>query len=286
MNLRIFGRSVPLTTGRLVAIAIAIVGVILLILAYYASAQIAEIGETPNPLLQQRIAQLEDQRDMSVVAGVGFAFLGLFGVAILGEANAPRSISKNQMISTAKAASDIIRSLQVLGNAVYLPAKHGLDKERVFIPGKNGPVILPMALSDDLVLSFGKDGSSPGISLEPLGVGMLDEIEMELGTPVAGVGTEAAEGTLQMMKHGLGLLRDFHFKDRDGKTIMRVEYKDLLDACRAVRKDSPNTCRQMACIGCSCIFTAAARATGKAVIIEGVDNTRDTVVYTLELREW
>ena len=286
MNLRIFGRSVPLTTGRLIAIAIVIVGVVLLILAYYASAEIAEIGETPDPLLQQRIAQLEDQRDLSVVAGVGFAFLGLFGVAILGEANAPRSIAKNQMISTARAANDIIRSLQVLGNAVYLPAKHGLNKERVFMPGKNGPVILPMALSDDLVLSFGKDGSSPGISLEPLGVGMLEEIEKELGTPVAGVGTEAAEGTLQMMKHGLGLLRDFHFKDRDGKTIMRVEYEDLLDACRVVRKNSPNTCRQMACIGCSCILTAAARATGKAVIIEGVDNTRDTVVYTLELREW
>jgi len=286
MNLRIFGRSVPLTTGRLIAIAIAIVGVVLLILAYYASAEIAEIGETPDPILQQRIAQLEDERDLSIVAGVGFTFLGLFGVAILGEANAPRSISKNQMISTAKAASDIIRSLQVLGNAVYLPARHGLNKERVFMPGKNGPVVLPMALSDDLVLSFGKDGSSPGISLEPLGVGMLEDIEKELGTPVAGVGTEAAEGTLQMMKHGLGLLRDFHFKDREGKTIMRVEYKDLLDACRAVRKDSPDTCRQMACIGCSCILSAAARATGKAVIIEGVDNTRDTVVYTLELREW
>jgi len=286
MNLKILGRSVPLTTGRLIAIAIATVGAVLLILAYLASAEIAEIGETPDPLLQQRTAQLEDQRDLGVVAGVGVAFLGLFGIAVLGEANAPRSIPENQMISTARATTDIIRSLQVLGNAVYLPAKHGLTRERVFIPGKNGPVVLPMALSDDLVLSFGKDGSSPGIALEPLGIDMLEDIEKELSTSVAGVGTEAAEGTLQMMKHGLGMLRDFHFKDRDGKTIMRVEYKDLLDACRTVRKDRPDTCRQMACIGCSCILTAAARATGKAVIIEGVDNTRDNVVYTLELREW
>ncbi len=286
MNLRILGRQVPLTPGRLVAVCIAIVGAAMLFLAYRASADIAEIGETPDPILQQRIAELEDQRDLGIVTGVGFAFLGLFGIAVLGEPSSPRTLPKDQMVSNAKASADVIRSLQVLGNAVYLPAKHGLSKERVFIPGKNGPVVLPMALSDDLVLSFGKDGSSPGISLEPLGVGMLNDIEKELGTSVAGAGTEAAEGTLQMIKHGFGIVRDFHFKERDGRTVMRVEYKDLLDACRTVRKENPSTCRQMACIGCACILTAAARATGKAVIIEDVDNSSDTVVYTLELREW
>jgi len=286
MNVRILGRLIPLTPGRLVAVSIAIVGVFLLALAYNASAQIAEIGETPDLLLQQRISELEDQRDLCIVAGVGFAFLGLFGVAVLGEASSPRMLSRDQMVSTAKAANDIIHSLQVTGNAVYLPAKHGLSRERVFIPGKKGAVVLPMALSDDLVLSFGKDGSSPGITLQPLGVGMLDNIEKELSTSVSGIGTDAAEGALQMMKHGLGLVRDFHFKERDGRTVMRVEYKDLLDACKAVRKESPNTCRQMACIGCACILTAAARATEKAVIIEDVDNSKDTIVYTLELREW
>ncbi len=286
MNVRVLGRSVPLTAGRLVGISIAIVGIVLLLLAYKANADIVQIGETTDPLLQQRIAELENVRGLGIVAGVGFAFLGLFGVAVLGEAESPRGLSEDQMISSAKSSWEILHSLQISGNAVYLPARHGLAKERVFIPSKKGPTVLPAALSEDLVLSPGKDGSSPGIVLEPLGMNMLDRIERDLGTSTAGVGTESVEGTLQMMKHGLGIIQDFHFKDREGRTVLRVEYKDLLHACRDIRRIMPDTCRQMSCIGCSCILTAAARATGKAVILESVDNSTDTIIYTLELREW
>jgi hypothetical protein len=65
-----------------------------------------------------------------------------------------------------------------------------------------------------------------------------------------------------------------------------VEYKELLEACRKVRKDTPDTCRQMACAGCACILTAVARATGKRVEVEQVDNSKDTVVFTLRLWDW
>ena len=286
MNVSILGRSLRLTTGRVIAIGIAVVGLVLLLLAYNANAEIVQIGETPDPSLQERIDQLEDERDLGVIAGIGFGFLGVFGVAVLGEASSSRRVSEDEMIATAKYASDILSALQLPGNAVYLPAKHGLPRERIFIPGGKGPTVLPTALSEDLTLSPGKDGSSPGVVLEPLGLGLLNHIEKNLGSSLTGVGIETAEGTLQMMKHGLGILRDFHFKERDGKTVMRVEYRDLLEACRNVRKEKPDTCRQMSCIGCACLLTAAARATGKAVVVESVDNSKDNVIYTLELREW
>jgi len=81
-------------------------------------------------------------------------------------------------------------------------------------------------------------------------------------------------------------MRDFHFKEREGKTILRVEYSGLLDACRTVRAERPDTCRQMACVGCSCLLSAAARATGRLVRVEDVDNSRDEVAFTLAIREW
>jgi len=286
MNVRILGRTIPLTTGRLISIGILAVGVAMLILALDSNAEIAAIGETPDPILQNRIAQLEDERNLGTIAGIGFAFLGFFGIAVLGEPSSPREVSEDQMISTARASADVIRALQLSGNAVYLPAKHGLSREKVFIPSGKGKTVLPAALSEDFALSPGKDGSSPGLLLEPLGTQLLNRIEKDLGAKVDGVGTEAAEGTLQMLKHGLSMIRDFHFKDRGDRTILRVEYKDLLAACRTVRKERPDTCRQMSCIGCACLLTAAARATGKAVVIESVDNSKDNVVYTLELREW
>lgn len=253
---------------------------------YSAHLDIIEIGETNDPLLQQRLSSLEDKRDASFVASIGLIFLGVFSFAILGERSSPRHISEDEMLSGARMAAQMSVGFSLAGNAVYLPAKHGLSRERIFIPSTKNEFVAPAALSDDLVLSPGKDGSTPGIALEPLGLPLLTRIERELNTSLDGAGIEAAEGTLQMLKHGLGMIRDFHFKEREGKMVLRVEYKDLLEACRTVRKEMPDTCRQMACIGCACILTAAARSTGKIAVIEEVDNSKDMVVFTMSLRDW
>ena len=81
-------------------------------------------------------------------------------------------------------------------------------------------------------------------------------------------------------------MKDFHFKERDGNTILRVEYSGLRDACRTVRKERPDTCRQLQCFGCSCLLLAAARATDKLVSVQAVDNSKDVVEFTLSIGEW
>ena len=122
--------------------------------------------------------------------------------------------------------------------------------------------------------------------IEPPGLSLLDSIEREFNADIEGANLGDVEGSLQVLKHGLNLLHDFHFKERDGKTILRVEYGSLLQACRSVRRDTPDVCRQVQCIGCSCLLVAAARATNKVVWVEDVDNSDDTVVFTLQLRSW
>lgn len=263
-----------------------IVGFGLLALAYDAQRGIDEIGETDDPILQERLDQLVDRRDVYLVISIGIVFMGLFALAILGEPSMPRTLSEAAMVSAARASGDTLKGLSISGNSIYLPAKHGLSREKVLIAANKGDVTPPGALSDDLVLSPGKDGSSPGIVLEPYGLMLLDRVESELGSKLADAGLESAEGMLQMLKHGMGIMRDFHFKDRDGKTVLRVEYSGLLDACRSLRKERPDTCRQMQCVGCSCLLAAAARATGKAISVDDVDNDKDSVVFTLSVKEW
>ena len=286
MRLRIPGGSVDISYSRVVGIGLIVVGVVLISLAYSAHAEILRIGETNDPLLQHRISVLEDQRNLGIVSSVGFIFLGLFATAVLNEPTSPRVISESEMIAAARMASGMIAGITLTGNAAYLPAKHGLTKERVFLPASRTGTRPSTALSDDMVLSPGKDGSSPGVVLEPLGLGLLDRIESELDASIGGAGLEAAEGTLQMLKHGLEVVKDFHFKEREGKWLLRVEYGDLRDACRTIRKERPDTCRQMACIGCACLLTAAARATGKLVVIDSVDNETDNIVFTMDLLDW
>jgi len=286
MRLRIGRRSIDLSSSRVIGIGFIVVGIALVAFAYGAHAEILKIGETNDPVLLHRISVLEDQRNVGVVSSVGFIFLGLFAIATLNEPTSPRIVSESQMIAAAGMASGMTAGLKLMGNAAYLPARHGLTKERIFIPATKTGMKPPNALSDDLVLSPGKDGSSPGVVLEPLGLELLDRVEKELDTSVTNAGLEAAEGTLQMLKHGLNVVKDFHFKEREGKWLLRVEYGELREACRTIRKERPDTCRQMACIGCACLLTAAARATDKLVEVQSVANETDDIVFTLSLLDW
>jgi hypothetical protein len=286
MKLPRFLSAYQMTAPQIVGLALVAVGIVLLILTYNAQSNIDEIGATNDPVLQHQVTVYENQRDLCLVGGIGFVFMGMFAIAMLSEPSMPALLSQSEMVSASRMANETAQGLQLKGNACYLPAKHGLTRERIFIPAPIGNPAAPVALSDDLVMSPGKDGSTPGMLLEPLGFELLNRIERELDTNLLNVGLEAAEGTLQILKHGLGMMKDFHFKEREGKTVLRVEYSGLINACRKVRKERPDTCRQVECIGCACLFTAAARATGKVVCIDEVDNSRDTVVFTLSLKEW
>ena len=286
MRLPRFLSALQMSAPQIAGLALVAVGSLLLILTYNAQSNIDEIGATNDPVLQDRVSIYENQRNLYLVGGIGFVFMGMFAIALLSEPSMPALLSQSEMISTSRMANETAQGLQLEGNACYLPAKHGLTRERIFIPAPVGNSAAPLALSDDLVMSPGKDGSTPGVLMEPLGLELLNRIELELDANLLNIGLEAAEGTLQILKHGLGMMKDFHFKEREGKTVLRVEYGGLIDACRKVRKDRPDTCRQVGCVGCACLFTAAARATGKVVCIDDVDNSRDTVVFTFTLKEW
>jgi len=286
LKVRLLGRETDLPLGRTAALAIVLVGVAFAVLAIDVQGGIDEIGETNDPILQSRVQSLQDERDAYVVCAVGFAFLGLFGFFTLVEHGYPRKLAEDQMISGARTTQSMTRGLSLIGNASYLPASHGLTKEKVFLQAAEGDIDLPSALSDDMAVAPGKDGSSPGMLIEPPGLKLLETIEADYGAVVSDTDIENVEGSLQMLKHSLDVLKDFHFKERDGRTVLRVEYDDLLPACRSVRRDLPDTCRQVACIGCSCLLLAAARATNKVVTVEKVDNSEDTVLFTLKLREW
>ncbi len=279
-------RRLRLSRAQLVGVSLAAVGAILLVLAYDAQTAIDDVGDTNDPRLQDRVSKLQDKRDAFLVSAIGTLFMGFFAVAMLGEPSAPAILPSEQMVSAARLNADILTGMSLTGNAAYLPAKHGASRERSLIAESRKPITPPAALSDDMAVTPGKDGSTPGILVEPLGLALLNAVEKEIGTSLAGVGIEGAEGALQILKNGFGMMRDFHFKERDGKTVMRVEYSGLLDACRTVRKERPHTCRQISCVGCSCLLTAAARATGKVVAVDDVDITNDSVVFTLDLTDW
>ena len=97
------------------------------------------------------------------------------------------------MVSSAKAMDGVVKGLSLTGNSRYLPARHGLTQERVFVPASTRSFAPPVVVSDDLSFSPGKDGSTPGMMVEPLGLSMLDRIEKELDSSVSGMTPEQVE---------------------------------------------------------------------------------------------
>ncbi|MGB2581717.1 MAG: hypothetical protein WBD03_04515, partial [Thermoplasmata archaeon] len=286
LRFRLMDATIAITPRLVMGLVLVGLGISLLILGLSAQLDIDSIGATTDPALQERVSQLETERDIFILTAAGTIFIGLFMSFILAEKKIASVVPESQMTAAAKGARDILSGLSLAGNAVYLPAKHGLTREKIFVPATNGSMSPPTVLSDDLTLSPGKDGSTPGLLIEPTGMRLLNDLESQLELKVANTDTEFVEGGLQILKHGLSVMRDFHFKERDGKTILRVEYSGFSEPCRLIRKEWPDTCRQMSCVGCSCLLTALARATGKIVKIDEVDNKEDTVVFTLSLLEW
>jgi hypothetical protein len=272
--------------GRLVSLALAVIGIALALFTYDAQMEIDDIGETDDPVLEETLSELEDRRDSLAVSSVGFVFIGLFGFVILAQQSLPASVSNAQMVSAARTHNDLVQELALKGNAIYLPAKHALTREKVFVLASAEDERLPDMMTEDMGLCLGKDGSTQGMLVEPPGSALLNVIEEERKTSMKDLDLEAVEGNLQMLKHGLDLMRDFHLKKRKGKLVLRVEYDGLGEACSSVREEMPDTCRQIQCLGCSCILTAVTRATGKAVRVEEVDNSKDRVVFTLSTHDW
>lgn len=257
-------------------------GVAFAFLALSAHTEASGIGISTDPLLMQRFADLTHLRDVCLILSISAFFLGTFSLTILAERSINPAPAEAEMISQARIAHQMLTGLNLKGNAVFVPAGGPLKEEKIFIPASGNKPKLPSALTDDLVFSPGKDGSMPGAFLSPPGFDLLADCEKETGRKLSGIGLEPLEAELQSLRFGFGLMKDFHIKERDGKIVLRVEYSGLRDACRRVRTDLPDTCRQLSCFGCSCVLTGIARATGKAVMVAEVDNSKDRVVFELE----
>jgi len=271
--------------GWIIGGAFMAAGVIALVLALDAHAEVLSLSPTTDPETLQRISDLEDLRGIYINLGFGGLFIGLFTVFVLTERALPAEITQRQMLSHARMTTELVSNLNLKGNAAYIPAKFALTKEKVMIPASDGDLALPI-MTDDLVFSLGSDRATLGIFLTPSGLDLLDGFERDLQVSNKDVGLEALEGNMQIAKLGLGLVKDFKIKQRGDDTILRIEHSSFYDACKTMRATSPDVCRQVACPICSAFLTGIARATGSIARVSSVENATDRIQFHIQLTEW
>ena len=223
----------------------------------------------------------------SVMAVIGLAltFWGAFFFFLT-----PTSLVKADLLDSASHSllenvHRLVSEFGLKGKGVFLPPRYlkELSSGLVFIPAKDEvyvPTIGEVGKARNRVLL--KNPS--GVCLVPSGVALANLFERELGTSFAKVDLEYLMRNLpRVFVEALEIAEDFELSVEGGRVHVRIEgsvYKDLCDEVRGLS----GVCGSFGCPLCSSIACALARASGRPVVIDGNDFSRDGNVMDVYYR--
>lgn len=171
------------------------------------------------------------------------------------------------------------------GKGVYLPPRYfeELSGGLVFVSAKEEvfvPTLGEVRKAEDSI--FLKNPS--GVCLVPSGVALTNLLERELGNSFAKVNLEYLERNLpRAFVEALEVAEDFELSVEGGRVHVRIEgsvYKDLCDEVRGLSR----VCGSFGCPLCSSIACALARASGRPVVMDGNEFSRDGKVMDVYYR--
>ena len=147
-------------------------------------------------------------------------FISLFLIFIITEKNIPKKISDSLTKVNIKTIKNLIKELNLQGNAVFLPKSDSLTQERIFIPpNKSGVLKIPEINDNDIILNA-LDGKILGISVPPSGLYLLNQIEKD--NAFKNIRIENLEEKLQLFV-GMNLIKSISFKKQEKGWDLEIE---------------------------------------------------------------
>ena len=206
--------------------------------------------------------------------GLGLAFWG----ALLLFARPVRYVKSSLLDSTGYSSlvtvDRMMADLNYKGRGIYLPPRYlrDLKEGTVFVPSEE-EVIMPTV--EEVAQERVFLENPKGVCLTPPGLGLTNLFERELGTSFAKVDLNYLRNHLpKLFIEGLEIAEDFEMNIRSNTIHVRITGSVYNDLCREVRK-LPNVCGSIGCALCSSVACALTRATGKPVVIEENQPSRD-----------
>lgn len=198
--------------------------------------------------------------------GLGLTFWGTLFLLVRPVTYVKSSLLDSTIMPSLTTLDRMLTQLNFQGNAVYLPPKSlkGSKEGTLFIAAKKKSAI--PAIGD---MPQGKVFmNSNGMCLVPLGQGLVNLFEQELGTNLFKTDFEYLQDNLpRLFIEDLELVEDFEIDANDNVVHVRMKGSVYSSVCSEVRKLT-NICPRVGCPLCSAIAYALAKATGKAVKIE------------------
>lgn len=141
-------------------------------------------------------------------------------IFIITEKSIPKKISDTLIEVNTDTVNKLIKELNLLGNAVFLPKSDILTEERIFIPpNKTGILKIPEIRDNDIIHTT-TDGKTIGISVPPSGLKLLNEIQKDKSFKNTTI--ENLDEKLQLFV-GMNMARSISFKKQKNGWNLEIE---------------------------------------------------------------
>ncbi len=206
--------------------------------------------------------------------GLGLTFWGALLLFIRPTKLVKANLLDSTTISSLTTINRIINDLKYKGKAIYLPPRYlkELKGGTIFIPSKKQIIIPPVKeVAEEKV--FLKNPN--GICLTPPGLNLANLYEKELGKDFAKVNLNYLQNNLpKLFIEDLEIAEDLEIKIIGTMIQVKITGSIYKDLCKKTRKLS-HIYDSLGCPLCSSIAIALTRATGKPIIIQKTDFSKD-----------
>ena len=221
---------------------------------------------------------------ISALIGLGLAFWGCVLLYITPSSFVRSTLLDSTAISSLATINKIITELNYEGKGIYLPPTYlrGVKGGTVFIPTTKKIIIPPIQeIAEDKV--FLKNPG--GICLTPLGLGLANLYEKELGKDFAKTNLDYIQKNLpKVFIEGLQIAEDLEIESKGNKVQAKITGSIYKDLCKQVEEASPGICSKIGCPLCSSIALAITRSTRRPLVIQEVKPTSDGDTVEAEFR--
>jgi len=206
--------------------------------------------------------------------GLGLTLWGALLLFIKPTKYVKASLLDSTVISSLRTVDQMIKDLDYEGKAIYLPPRYfkQLKGGKVFVPSKENSSIPPAEeiAEEEIFLKNPK-----GICLTPPGLGLANLYEKELRKDFAKVDLNYLQNNLpKLFIEDLEIAENFELTTEDNVIQAKITGSIYKSLCEEARKLS-RIGQSIGCPLCSSIAIALTRATGSAVIIEKIEESKD-----------
>jgi len=193
---------------------------------------------------------LADPTSVNLKIGFASILIGILIFFVISIKITPKKIIDKMIKGNVEVFENIIKELNLEGNAIIIPKKENLTEERIFIPQNNIKTAKIPNINNENVFLKGIKNKNLGIALPPLGLKLINDIEKEEKFKITKI--EDMEKKLQIFV-GMDLVKSISFKQ------VQDWWELVLEKPIYCSKDLP-LCKQYPCPTCSAILVGIIRA--------------------------